>query len=78
MIKHKCNLSCPVCDQEFKIVVSFDSVQSGVGSHSVCPKCTSFLVFGSDQQLRLMIEEEVAELPDALRIFMQRFREEFS
>lgn len=67
--------ACPVC--HLKLDAATDPSGNGVpkeGDLTLCIGCASFLVFGPNLQLRQMSMLEVAELPDNVRIEIQRMR----
>lgn len=69
---------CPACS---RLTDTATGVEPGTtpseGDLSVCFGCRAFLTFNPDLTLRLLSLLEIAQLPDATRIQMQRARAYF-
>lgn len=67
---------CPVCELKLDAASDFtgNAAVPSEGDLTLCIGCGSFLAFGPELQLRELSMLEVAELPDDVRIEMQRMR----
>lgn len=67
---------CPVCKNPLDSAAPVDGVfaRPGEGDAIICVLCTSFLAFGEGLKLRAMTDSDVADLPDDIRIQLQRAR----
>jgi hypothetical protein len=70
------NTTCPVCAFaiECSTALSGPSKPPAKGDVTVCGRCASFLMFEDGLALRLMDINDVAALPDEIRIDMERTR----
>lgn len=77
LIMERSALRCPVCRTMLSFsprhqLNPFNDLRSG--SLTVCANCASFITFAESETWRVLTEEELAEMPDAVRIELSRTR----
>jgi hypothetical protein len=67
---------CPVCNANLNGVSSSSEKKYPTKNDlTVCTVCTSFLIFTEDLQLRLLTTDEIADLPEEIRMKLIHTRE---
>jgi len=67
--------SCPVCKHCIDAATCVDgAAKPKAGDLTVCLYCRSFLAFKDDLRVREITPDEIAGLPDDIRLLMVRIR----